>query len=160
MAQAERRRMQHEMAASLSDAAEPAKRLVSAMATAGDAWIEGQAELLTQLDQLSKRWIQAQREAIDATRQSIAALHQSRDLADVLRVQQEWLARSLQRAASDFGALTTMALNYSHPAMMWAGETAQAAGERVRRGEQAILSAAGAKPQSSQTEKAQEGKTE
>jgi len=36
-----------------------------------------------QIDQISRRWLQSQREAIDATRQSIAELQRARDLSDV-----------------------------------------------------------------------------
>ncbi len=146
MAQAERRRAQEEMSANSAEAAETTNKVVSAMATGGDAWMEGQAELLDQVDQMSQRWMQSQREAIDAARQSIAEMQRARDLADVMRVQQEWLAGTWQRLASDFQALTSLALQYQRRTMMWAGEAAETAGEQVRRGEHAMLSAAGAKP--------------
>lgn len=146
MAQGERRRAQREMSANSAEAAETTKKVVSAIATGGDAWMEGQAELLEQVDQMSQRWMQRQREAIDAARQSIAEMQRARDLADVMRVQQEWLAGTWQRLASDFQALTSLALQYQRRAMMWAGEAAETAGEQVRRGEHAVLSAAGAKP--------------
>jgi hypothetical protein len=146
MAQAERRRAQQDMSATSADAVDTTKKVVSAMATGGDAWMEGHAELLEQVDQISRRWMQSQREAIDATRQSIAELQRARDLGDVMRVQQDWLAGTWQRFASDFQALTSLALHYQRRTMNWAGETAEAAGEQVRRGEHAMLSAAGAKP--------------
>lgn len=78
MAQPERRRAQQEMAANSAEAAETTNKVVSAMATGGDAWMEGQAELLEQVDQMSQRWMQSQREAIDATRQSIAEMQRAR----------------------------------------------------------------------------------
>ena len=58
MAQAERRRAQQEqqeMATVPSEAAETAKKVVSAMATSGDAWMESHAELLDCVDQMSQR---------------------------------------------------------------------------------------------------------
>ena len=146
MAQAERRRAQQEMSANSAEAAATAQKVVSAMATGGDALMESHAELLDQVDQLSQRWIQSQREAIEATRQSIAEMQRARDIADIMRVQQEWLTNSWQRFAADFQAMTSLALNYQQRAMNWANETAEAAGEQMRRGEHAILSAAGAKP--------------
>lgn len=146
MAQAERRRAQQDMSASSADAMDASKRVVSTMATGGEAWMEGHAELLDQIDQVSRRWLQSQREAIDATRQSIAELQRARDLADVMRVQQDWLAGTWQRFTTDLQALTSMALYYQRRTMNWAGEAVEAGGEQMRRGEQAMLSAAGAKP--------------
>ena len=157
MAQAERRRMQHQPSeessvAAETAAAETAEKVVSAMTPSGDAWIEGQAELLEHVDQMSKRWLQNRREAIDATRQSFDDMQRARDLSDVMRVQQEWFSGSLQRLASDFEALTSISLSYSRRAMMWLGETAQAGQESVPRGEQVTLSTAGAKPSRSEKE--------
>ena len=146
MAQAERRRAQQEMSGSSVDAAETTKRMVSAMATGGDAWIESHAELLEQVDQISRRWMQSQREALEATRQSIADMQRARDLTDIMRVQQDWLNGSWQRFAADVQALTSLALHYQRRTMNWAGDAAEAAGEQMRRGEHAMLSAAGAKP--------------
>jgi hypothetical protein len=119
---------------------------MSAAATGGDKWMEGQAELLTQVDQMSKRWLEGQRQALDATRQSLAEMQRCRDVADVMRVQQEWLAG--QRFAYDFEALSTIALDNSRRAMMWAGEAAKETGVQVRRSEQEMLSTAGSKPRS------------
>jgi hypothetical protein len=146
MAQAERRRAQQETAANSAEAAQTTKKVVSAMATGGDAWMEGQAELIEQADQMSQRWMQSQREAIDATRQSMLELQRARDLGDIMRVQQEWLAGTWQRLAGDLQALTLLALQYQRRTMNWAGEAAESAGEQMRRGEHAVLSAAGAKP--------------
>ncbi|HWG80057.1 MAG TPA: phasin family protein [Stellaceae bacterium] len=146
MAQAERRRAQQDMSASSAETMDTTKRVVSAMATGGDAWMESHAELLEQIDQISRRWLQSQREAVDATRQSIAELQRARDLSDVMRVQQDWFAGTWQRFTTDLQALTSMALYYQRRAMNWAGEAAEAGGEQMRRGEQAMLSAAGAKP--------------
>ena len=147
MAQAERRRAQQDMSASsAAEAMDTTKRVVSAMATGGDAWMESHAELLQQIDQVSRRWLQSQREAIEATRQSIAELQRARDLSDVMRVQQDWLAGTWQRFTTDLQALTSMALYYQRRTMAWAGEAAEAGGEQMRRGEQVMLSAAGAKP--------------
>src|SRR5258708_34089211 len=157
MAQAERRHMPHQLTEESSVAAErPASETVgkgvSAMTTSGDAWIERQAELLEHVDQLSKRWQENRREAIDATAPSFADMQRARDLADLMRVQQEWLSGSLQRLGSDFEALTSISLTYSRRAMMWLGETVQAAQANVPRGERVTLSTAGAKPSRSERE--------
>jgi len=152
MPRAERRRVQDQLSEESSEAAETAKKVVSAMTTSGEAWIEGQAELLEHVDQMSKRWLQNRREAVEATRQSIAEMQRARDVADVMRVQQEWFSGSLQRLSSDFEAFTTISLSYSRRAMMWLGETVRAAQESVPRGEQVTLSTAGAKPRGPEKE--------
>ncbi|HKW55148.1 MAG TPA: phasin family protein [Stellaceae bacterium] len=146
MAQAERRRGQQEMTEPSTDPAETTKKVVSAMATGGDAWMEGHAGLIEQIDRISQRWMQSQREAVEATRQSIAEMQRARDLSDVMRVQQEWLAGAWQRFTIDVQALTSLALHYQRRTMNWAGEAAEVAGEQVRRTEHAMLNAAGAKP--------------
>jgi len=129
MAQAERRRAQNEASAATSDAAETASTVVSRAATTGDAWMQGQAELIENIEQISHRWLRNRRQAIEATRQLVAEIRQCRDFADVLRVQNEWLSGSLQRLASDFHAFTSTALGYSRHAVMWAGHSARAARE-------------------------------
>ena len=146
MAQGERRRAQQDMSASSAEAMDTTKRVVSAVATGGDAWMESHAEMLEQIDQLQRRWLQSQREAIDATRQSIAELQRARDISDVMRIQQDWLAAAWQRFNADFQTLSSMALFYQRRTMSWAGEAAEIAGDQMRRGEQSMLSAAGAKP--------------
>ena len=55
MPRAERRRVQDQLSEESSEAAETAKKVVSAMTTSGEAWIERQAELLEQVDHMSKR---------------------------------------------------------------------------------------------------------
>ena len=54
--------------------------------------------------------------------------------------------QTLRANTADFQALTSLALQYQRRNMNWAGEAAEIAGEQVRRGEHAMLSAAGAKP--------------
>jgi hypothetical protein len=146
MAQAERRRAQQETSESASDATETSKKVFSAMATSGDAWMESQTELIDHLDQMAQRWMRSQREAIEAARQSVAELQRARDFGEVIRVQQEWMAGAWQRFAADFQELASLALRYQQRSMNWAGEAADAAGEQMRRGEHVMLSAAGTKP--------------
>ena len=92
--------------------------------------------------------MRSQCESIEAAQQWIAELQRARDFAEIMRVQQEWLAGSWQRFAADLQALTSLALQYQRRSVNWAGEAAEATGEQMRRGEHAMLSAAGAKPSS------------
>jgi hypothetical protein len=79
--------------------------------------------------------VQRRRDALDAARQSIAELQESRDVTDLLRVQQEWLAGSLHRVTSDLESLARIALDFSQrpirifvDASPWLGWEARGAG--------------------------------
>lgn len=143
MAQAERASTRPEASATSSDAARTTRDLASRAAATGDAWMQEQAELLESVQQFSGNWLENRRRSIAATRQALAQLQQCRDISDFVRVQNEWLADTAQRAAYDFDTFTTMAVGYSRRAMMWLGELTQGPQHLLERSEQAT---AGAKP--------------
>ena len=143
MAQAERVQARQDASATSSDAARTARDQASNAAAASDAWMQEQAELLESVQQVSNNWLENRRQSIVATRQALAQLQQCRDISDFVRVQNEWLADTVQRAAYDFDTFTTMAVGYSRRAMMWLGELTQSSQQPVQRSEQAT---AGAKP--------------
>ena len=126
--------------------AETTEKVASAMARCGEVMVEGQAELLDEVDQAAQRWMENRRAAIDATRQAISEMQQVRDVSDILRVQQEWWARAWQRFNIDVQALASLATHYQRRAMMWGGEMAQATEEQMERSEAVMLRAAGDKP--------------
>lgn len=159
MAQAGRRKgtqRTDEMSETLGGAeettAETTEKVASAMARCGEVLVEGQAELLDEVDQAAQRWMENRRAAIDATRQAISEMQQMRDFSDILRVQQEWWALAWQRFNTDFQALASLATHYQRRAMMWGGEVAQATEEQMERGEAVMLRAAGDKPAESRRE--------
>lgn len=159
MAQAGRRKgtqRTDEMSATLGEAeettAETTEKVASAMARCGEVLVEGQAELLDEVDQAAQRWMENRRAAIDAMRQAISEMQQMRDFSDILRVQQEWWAGAWQRFNTDFQALASLATHYQRRAMMWGGEVAQATEEQMERGEAVMLRAAGDKPAESRRE--------
>ena len=143
MAQAERAQAREEGSAPSSDAARETRDLASSAVAASDAWMQEQAELLESVQQVSNNWLENRRQSIVATRQALAQLQQCRDISDFVRVQNELLADTVQRAAYDFDTFTTMAVGYSRRAMMWLGELTQSSQQPVQRSEQAT---AGAKP--------------
>ena len=76
--------------------------LTAAVTTGSEAWIEGQARLLERFDEIARGWTQRRREALEATRHSLEEMRGCRDVADLLRIQQDWVSGSMQRLASDF----------------------------------------------------------
>jgi hypothetical protein len=134
-------------AASLSSSIESmVGKVTSAVSSGGEAWIETQAELLDRIDAMAKGWVQRRREALDAARQSIGELHDSRDLKDLLRIQQEWLSGSLQRVASDVESLTRIAFDFSQKPMQLFAGASHWLGRELPGAEAASLGTAGAKP--------------
>lgn len=129
--------------------------LAPAVTRSAGAWLDSQADLLHEVDAMTQAWVQRRREAIDAVRQSIEDMRNSRELADMLRIQQEWLTGSLRRVASDLEAWATLAGTMWQRTMLRFTEAGQSTAEEVRRpndsvasgsGEAPTLSTAGSKP--------------
>jgi hypothetical protein len=143
MAQAERPQARQEASAMATDATGMTRDLASSAVAASDAWMQEQAELLENVEQVTHSLLENRRLSIAATRQALAQLQQCRDITDFLRVQNEWLADARQRSAYDLDTVTSMAFGYSRRAMMWLGELMQSSQQRFLRSEEAT---AGAKP--------------
>ena len=123
-----------------------AQELGSMTAGAADTWMEAQAALFNHVDMLARRWLERRREALDAARESLEEMRHCRDLAEIFRIQQDWLRGSMQRIGSDFSEFTSTALNLSQGMTARAAQEAAAASEHLEQAEHATLSAAGAKP--------------
>lgn len=64
-----------------------------------------QCELVSGVEAICNRWMQWQREAIDAAGRSLIAMSESRDLGNVFQVQQQWFTDAARRSASNWSAL-------------------------------------------------------
>jgi hypothetical protein len=137
-----------------AEAGSASTNLASAVTQSAGAWLEGQAELLHEVNAMTQAWLQRRRETIAEMRQSIEEMRNSRELADLLRIQQEWLTGSLRRVASDFEAWATLGSNMWQRSMLRFTEAGQSAAHDVRRtsdsavsgSSEAMLSTAGSKP--------------
>lgn len=129
--------------------------LASAATRSAEAWLDGNAELLREVDTMTREWVERRRETIDAARQSVNEMQKSRELADLLRIQQEWFTGSLRRVASDLDACVALAglmwtrimLHFTGAAQSSVEDVRRAGGPVVSASENAsMLSTAGSKP--------------
>lgn len=97
------------------------------------AWIEGQATLFNQVDNVARRWLDRRREALDATRQSLDEMKHCGDMRDILRIQQDWVMGALRRVMADFSELTKATLEVSQGTVSRVGQTTRAIGEDMGR---------------------------
>jgi hypothetical protein len=82
--------------------------MTSAASTAfkqAETLTRAQCELLSGIEAISRRLMQWQREAIDASARSLSDIAESRDLGNVLQIQQQWIAGAAQRTASNWSEL-------------------------------------------------------
>ena len=70
-----------------------------------ETWSRTQCELVSGIESICNRWMQWQREAIDAAGRSLAAISECRDLGNILQIQHEWLTDAARRSASNWSAL-------------------------------------------------------
>jgi hypothetical protein len=70
-----------------------------------ESWSRAQCELVSGIEALCNRWMQWQREAIDAAGRSFVAISESRDLGSVFQIQHEWFTDAARRTASNWSAL-------------------------------------------------------
>jgi Phasin protein len=93
------------------------------------AWAKAQGALLSGVEAIWADWIERRREAIDATARSLQEMCACRSVADLARIQQQWLAGAVHRAACDAAALASGAVVMTRLAAE--GATSEAARGRV-----------------------------
>jgi hypothetical protein len=127
-------------------AEEQEEQVVSAATRASDLWIESQARLFEELDEVARHWLDRRREALDAARQSFEELRNDNSIGGLMRIHQEWVIGSMNRLAADIAELSGAVLNI---AQATASRIGRARGEATRDPEQTgeeLMSAAGSKP--------------
>jgi Phasin protein len=147
-----RRRMhtQQDEARLEEDSSALQEEAMTAMARPADFWLESQAALYRQFDDIARRWLDRRREALDATRQSIDEMRRSSDMGEVFRIQQEWITGSMRRIAADFSEFSGAAMNFTQAASQQLGRSAEGAAQDADQMGRDILSAAGSKPSSAE----------
>lgn len=90
-------------------------------------WAKAQGALLSGVEAVWADWIKRRREAIDATARSLQEMYACRSVLDLARIQQEWLAGAVHRAACDAASLASSAVVMTRLAAEGesAGETAR-----------------------------------
>jgi hypothetical protein len=113
---------------------------------ASDFWIESQARIFERFDEIARHWLDRRREDLDATRQSFEQLRSSNNIAELMRVQQEWVIGSMNRLAADMAELGTAAAKLAQTSVSQIGRTTEARANQLERAGEEIMSAAGSKP--------------
>lgn len=70
-----------------------------------EAWTSAQCELLSGMGTIWAEWMRRQREAIDVSARSLQQMYECRSVADLFQLQQQFLAESARRSASDISNL-------------------------------------------------------
>lgn len=88
----------------------PGDTVAAAVMREAQAWASTQGELFLGIEAIWADWLKRQGEAIDAAARSLQQMCECRNVADLVQVQQQWLADTVRRTTSDIGALTSEAL--------------------------------------------------
>lgn len=125
----------------------------SAVSRTSDVWVESQARMFEQFDEISRRWLERRREALDATRQSFEEMKNTANVAELMRIRQDWVLGSMQRLAADMAELGTAAFNLAQATATHFSRAAEGTAGDLQRAGQEMMSAAGAKPNISAVER-------
>lgn len=83
----------------------PGTAVAAAVLRETEAWARAQSELLSGVEAIWAGWLQRQGEAIDAGTRSLRQMFDCRNPAELVQLQQQWIADTMCRAASDIGCL-------------------------------------------------------
>lgn len=83
----------------------PGTAVAAAVLREAEAWARTQSELLYGVEAIWSGWLKRQGEAIDAGTRSLRQMFDCRTPAELIQLQQQWVADTMCRAASDIGNL-------------------------------------------------------
>ena len=83
----------------------PGTAVAAAVLREAEAWARTQSELLSGVEAIWSGWLKRQGEAIDAGTRSLRQMFDCRNPAELVQLQQQWVADTMCRAASDIGNL-------------------------------------------------------
>ncbi|HEX3864251.1 MAG TPA: hypothetical protein VHY35_21420 [Stellaceae bacterium] len=75
--------------------------LMTAMLRGAETWANAQGEILASVETVWGEWAKRQREAADLSAHTLQRIGACRTPADLLRLQQQWLLGTVERAAAD-----------------------------------------------------------
>jgi hypothetical protein len=127
-------------------AEEQEEQVVSAATRASDLWIESQARLFEEFDDVARHWLDRRREALDAARQSFEELRNDNSIGGLMRIQQEWVIGSMNRLAADIAELSGAVLNIAQATASRIARATEGAAHESEQAGQELMSAAGSKP--------------
>jgi hypothetical protein len=83
----------------------PGTAVAAAVLREAEAWARTQSELWSGMEAIWTGWLKRQGEAIDAGTRSLRQMFDCRNPAELVQLQQQWVADTMHRAASDIGNL-------------------------------------------------------
>jgi hypothetical protein len=105
--------------------------------------IEAEADLLSDIDSITNRWLQRRRQDVDAARHTLAEMSDAHEPGQILRLHQEWMNGSLQRLSGDINDFCQMALSAFSRTTKRFSDTGRELGEEVSRQERAFARTGG-----------------
>ena len=125
----------------------PAQELVGQSLMGGaEAVLAAQNEWLAAVEGSVTGWLHRRREAVEHARQSLDRVPQCRTMADLTKLQQEWLSGVSQQLAGDVAAWSEMTTLLSQLAMKHIEEAGRIVAAGSQLGARETLKAAGDKP--------------
>lgn len=99
-----------------------------------EAWTSVQGALLSQVETLWTDWLHRRRDAIAATSGSLQAMCDCHSLAELVRIQQRWLAGAIERSMGDAEALVSVPLALGEATTRASARAAEVTTRSVRQG--------------------------
>jgi len=127
----------------LPDGGAAADAMAAIFEKSAQAWLAAHEEALAGMQAVMGDWLVRRREAIDASRRAVEQLSGCRDVAELLRIQQEWIGDSMRRTASDLGAINDRVADAARRTTGQFEEAMRTVTEASRKANEAMLGAAG-----------------
>lgn len=83
----------------------PGTVVAAAVLREAEAWARAQSDLVSGVEAIWAGWLKRQGEAIDAGTRSLRQMFDCRNPVELVQLQQQWVADTMCRAASDIGNL-------------------------------------------------------
>jgi hypothetical protein len=92
--------------------------VIARMLREAEHWTAVQCELLTGIEKMWAQWMERQRDAVGASIEALRQMGDCRNVADLLQLQQQWLADNMHRGAADISALASEAVSIGQSAVL------------------------------------------
>jgi hypothetical protein len=122
------------------------QQILSAATRASDLWLESQARIFEEFDEVVRRWLDRRREALEAARQSFEEFRNDHSIGGLMRIQQDWVIGSMNRVAADIAELSGAVLNIAQATASRIGRAREEATRELGQTGEELMSAAGSKP--------------
>jgi histidinol-phosphate/aromatic aminotransferase/cobyric acid decarboxylase-like protein len=126
-----------------------AEQISKSLIDGAEALLTTQAKLFSAFEAMTADWLRRQREAFNEAQQSLRAMRECQTPADVMKVQQAWIASAAKRMNADLTALGQATNSMTQQAMQDITATGRNAMSLMESSRQEFMRAAGNKPSKS-----------